>query len=74
MNCHHYTFYCMNCTIVHSGSTSLDHKDCCFNVSKQNRSGQIQSDASLNRLLHGSVMFADFTFAAQLPDCPMSVA
>ena len=60
----------LNCTIIHSGSTLVDN-DCSFNVSKQDR---LRSDATLNGLLHGSALFADFTFAVQLPDCPMSIA
>ena len=53
-----------------SGSTLVD-KDCGFNVSKQDRH---RSDATFNRLLHGSALFADFTFAVQLPDPAMSIA
>ena len=62
--------FVFNWTIGHSGST-LVGKDCGFYVSKQ---GRLRSDATFNRLKHGSALFADFTFAAQLPDSPMSIA
>ena len=52
------------------GSTLVD-KDCGSNVSKQDR---LQSDTTFNRFLHGSALFADFTFAVQMPDPSMSIA
>ena len=60
----------LNRTIIHSSSTSVD-KDCGLNVIKQDR---LRSDAIFNRLLHGTALFADFSFAVQLPDSPMSIA